>query len=712
LLELQTAADRARDRFENESALDLYNRALALVPKGPKGPLAILQFELLLGRAEIYKRSNELDAYVADAREAEAIARQAKDDHRRTRALIALADRLSWRGQFDEALTAIQTAQELATQCGDPKLLARVALARAMHDANAGDYRSLGERALTALQLCREAGDRLGEGESLGYLANAEQSAGDMDAARRHLTEALALFRSIGDRANEGIALNMLGIASVDHAQARDYFEQALNAARDTGFRGRELTILNNLALLYWRLGLYRKAQAYADAVLVEIRKVDAPIMLATILETQARPMVDAGRLHEARLLFDEGVALSQSVGSSANEGYYRLGLGRVEMAEGRPDAARTQFEQAVNLLEVSTSPGDEITALAFLGAAELEAGDWKSADEHTALAARKLAAAGNVSPEYPFQAVWWWRYQVLCQASKKSKRVQDEAWASLQRAREVMLDSIATLSDEGLKRNFLNKVTINRQIVMEWTREAAAHGLAVQEPVPLPGNLQDQMRRMMEISVRMNEQRDTDALLDFIMDEMVELNGAERSFVVLLDAEGKPDFRIARGVTPEEMEDAQTSARTMLDRVSQTRQAVLETADGTQHAAPLQDRSILAAPLIARGQMMGMLYADNRAIFGRFRETDLDLLSLFANQAATAIDNARLYHGLEQRVAERTAELSTSNASLEQRNAELAIISGAQQGLARELVLQAFIDIVGDKIRATLGGQNCRIAL
>src|SRR5206468_3538130 len=40
------------------------------------------------------------------------------------------------------------------------------------------------------------------------------------------------------------------------------------------------------------------------------------------------------------------------------------------------------------------------------------------------------------------------------------------------------------------------------------------------------------------------------------------------------------------------------------------------------------------------------------------------------------------------------------SNANLEQRNAELAIINSIQQGLASELDFQAIIDLVGDKLR------------
>jgi PAS domain S-box-containing protein len=714
LLKLQTTADRARDRYENESAVDLYTRALALVPQGVAS-LTILEYELHMGRAACYERLGELDAHIADARAAEKLARQEGDDSRRVRALVALADRLGWRGQLDEALSAWQAGHEIADKVGAPELIAKVAVARARLASNATDYRNLGELSQTALRLCRAAGDKAGEAESLTLVATAEQSAGETEQARLHVQEALAIFRRIGDRPNEGVALNMLGIASADHAQARAYFEQALEVFTATGYRPRVLTVQNNLSLLYWRLGLYGKAQGYADAAVAQVRQFNSPAVLSSFVETQARPLVDAGQFDEARRLLEEGIALSQSISSGVNEGWNRLGLGMLNLAEGKAKEARSQFETAVGLLEVGTSPGDQITALAWLGAADLAAGDCKAAHEHTAQAAFKLATAGAQNPEYPFQAVWWWRYQVLCAKQSKAKRIQDEAWSCLNRAYETMMDSLATLSDEGLRRNCLNKVFINRQILLAWTREAAGHGIAVPEPQALEGNLQDQLRRMMEISVRMNEQREPEALLEFIMDEAVELNGAERSLLVLLDAQEQPDFRISRGVSAEEADEVRALATKMLARVSASRQAVLEEDDHSSSApdqAPGRWRSRMAAPLIARGQVIGMLYADNRAVFGPFRQADVELCSLFGNQAATAIDNAKLYHGLEQRVAERTAELSTSNAALEHRNAELSIISSVQQGLAKELDLQAIVDIVGDKIRATLGGQNVLIVL
>jgi PAS domain S-box-containing protein len=708
--QLQAAAERAKSRFENEAAVQLYTQVLALVPEGASGPLALLECDLLMGRAACNEYLGQVDAQVADLVAAEKLAEQAGDERRRVQALAALGECLAWRGEFDRALRTVQLAQEIAQESGDAEPLARAGVARAELGSLAEDYAHLEELATTALRLCRQAGDRAGEAASLRILALAEQVAGAGDLALQHAQQALAIYRSIGHLEGEGRLLNLLGIRSTDHARQRAYLEQALEIFETIGYRWRISMVENNLSLLYWRLGLYRKARAYAQAVVSDLRQRQASAQLAGLLETLARPVMEAGQHDEARRLLEEGLSLSQAVGSTLNEGYNQLTLGMVSLAQGLPKEALEQFEAAVGLFEGRATPGDQITALAWLGAACLAAGDWEAADQHTARAAQQLEEAGDVISEYPLQWVWWWRYQVLLQSPAPGEDAEGEAWTCLNRAYEAMLLSVATLSDEGLRRNYLNKVAVNRQILLEWTRQAAARGVPIPEPQALAGNLQEQLRRMMEISVRMNEQRETQALLDFVMDELVELNGAERSCLMLLDAQGQPDFRITRTLVAEEEEATHQSAGAMWELVAQNRQVLLWQEDSD--SGPLQGRSKLAAPLIARGQVIGMLYADNRAVFGPFRQADLELLQLFANQAATAIDNARLYQGLEQRVAERTAELSTSNAALEQRNAELSIISSVQAGLAKELDLQAIIDIVGDKIRETFEGQNTFIAL
>src|SRR5207249_6052404 len=53
---------------------------------------------------------------------------------------------------------------------------------------------------------------------------------------------------------------------------------------------------------------------------------------------------------------------------------------------------------------------------------------------------------------------------------------------------------------------------------------------------------------------------------------------------------------------------------------------------------------SIMCAPLIVRDRCIGAVYVDSRMMAKLFIPRHLDLLQAFCNQAAIAIDNARLF--------------------------------------------------------------------
>lgn len=81
--------------------------------------------------------------------------------------------------------------------------------------------------------------------------------------------------------------------------------------------------------------------------------------------------------------------------------------------------------------------------------------------------------------------------------------------------------------------------------------------------------------------------------------------------------------------------------------------------------------RSYVGAPIIIQGQVVGFLNV-NRARPGFYHPDHADRLQAFADQAAVALNNAQLYDQvqrnaaeLEQRVAQRTRELTDANARL-----------------------------------------------
>jgi hypothetical protein len=137
------------------------------------------------------------------------------------------------------------------------------------------------------------------------------------------------------------------------------------------------------------------------------------------------------------------------------------------------------------------------------------------------------------------------------------------------------------------------------------------------------------------------------------------------------------------------------------LDEARQLRLARLR--HGPDGADPVEQRSCLVAPLIAQRDVLGYVYADIDGAFGRFNDTDRDLLAMLASQAAVALANIRSSQSLERKVAERTAQL-------EQRAGELAVINSIQQGIAEEASFQGIVDLVGDRLRQVFGTGNVLI--
>ncbi len=93
------------------------------------------------------------------------------------------------------------------------------------------------------------------------------------------------------------------------------------------------------------------------------------------------------------------------------------------------------------------------------------------------------------------------------------------------------------------------------------------------------------------------------------------------------------------------------------------------------------------------------LFYRFQERLIAREHQSQAELL-----RAQTLLEEQNA--SLEQKVEERTGELQASNLSLEQRNAELAIINSVQEGLASKLDMQAIYELVGEKIRETFHAQ------
>jgi GAF domain-containing protein len=120
--------------------------------------------------------------------------------------------------------------------------------------------------------------------------------------------------------------------------------------------------------------------------------------------------------------------------------------------------------------------------------------------------------------------------------------------------------------------------------------------------------------------------------------------------------------------------------------QVADLQQAGDEFALGRQYATEIGYRAVLGVPLIREGRALGSI-AILRTEVGSFGQKHVALLSTFADQAAIAIENVRLFEAEQQRTRELTESLEQQTATSE----VLKVISSSPGEL--EPVFQAMLE-------------------
>ncbi|HZR42708.1 MAG TPA: adenylate/guanylate cyclase domain-containing protein [Ktedonobacteraceae bacterium] len=192
--------------------------------------------------------------------------------------------------------------------------------------------------------------------------------------------------------------------------------------------------------------------------------------------------------------------------------------------------------------------------------------------------------------------------------------------------------------------------------------------------------NLQQERKELETLSViarTLNSTLEFDQVLSLVMDQVIRFVNAERGFLMLVNpATGEPEFTTARDkqarVLSEHAFTASESAvakmhqisRRTVKRVIDTRRPLLtddaqidDALKGQESIMAYGIRSIMCAPLIVRNNCIGAVYVDSRVNANLFDARHLELLLAFCNQAAIAIDNARLFADLNKAVRQVTED-------------------------------------------------------
>jgi class 3 adenylate cyclase/tetratricopeptide (TPR) repeat protein len=313
------AGRKAQQRFANQSALTLFQTALALAPRlavsrSPATSVARL--------VEIHERLGDLQLLLAEYAAAEAHYREglrllaAQPDtnhHSRVRLHRLLATLFERRSDYDAAFDWI--ARALAIAADTPLEQARCELVAAMLHFRRGEYDP-------ALELARQG------------LAIAEALEAIADQAYAHLLIG-TLRRDQGDFA--------AGIAAIE--RARTLFEQIndLNQLSNT---------LNNLGMVYQQTGRWQQSVESYERSLAISENIGDVLAVARTSNNLAVILVGRNELQRAAEMYKLSSEQFARIGSQLGVAVTTYNRGEVLLLQGRAEAALELFQHSIVLFE------------------------------------------------------------------------------------------------------------------------------------------------------------------------------------------------------------------------------------------------------------------------------------------------------------------------------------------------------------------------
>lgn len=344
--------------FQLEGALRLTERGLRLAAQQP------LRSELLRMKGDLLRDLGRVEPSIAALKEALALAQSAID---RAKVWLAIAAGMRVLDRHDEALQAIDRAQEAAGEAAPLELLASIEALRGNIHFPLGHIEQCLAAHDRARALALEAGLPEAEARALGGLGDAYYQQGRMLTAFRHFDDCVRLAE-----------------------QHRAVFVTASNLS------------MRGITLLYQN----RLVEGWADGV----RAAETAVRIGdgrseVVARNAAAILIEQGELAGAEREFQRALELSRMLGAQRFEAVCAAHLGSIAASSGRRDRGLAQLRAA---LAQSRSIGDSFATPWICGLLAVAA-EGEEREQALGLGERVLGDGGCVSHNH----LWFYRYAI-----------------------------------------------------------------------------------------------------------------------------------------------------------------------------------------------------------------------------------------------------------------------------------------------------------
>jgi len=615
-------------------------------------------------------------------------------------------------GEADVAREALERYVAEARAARDPGRQAGLRINLATIARRTGDERGALAHLRAAARHFDGAGNLSGLAQARALLGSTLRQVGELAEAEPLLASALAIRERLGDSVGTTSVRGMLGLLLLDRGHARPAAQELASSATSLREVGRSVD-----AAFLDAKALEARARIASDRGRVEREQARVEEIERTaegdprILLSLCRTRWLSGELEAAGEMAKRAEALGRSLGLAGvgREAAFLLRVlgNRCEEppAEADDGTAVAQDERLVHLL--ATAPFDVARAEELAADLELRGRDDRAARILLALSVRGRAARAR---------------EFVARAKERLEACAPGSGAT--------------------------EATSLRQVLLgfpdPWPEDLTAFAaLGTDER-------QDEMEmiKLLEFNHRLVSQKDLEGLLGAIVEQALEVSGAQRGFLILeRDGELEVDTALDSRRGGIDAPDVEVSGSVLTEalRTMQTLRISNAVDDPLLGAAPsvvaLDLRSVMCVPFEIQKGLRGVIYVDHRLREGAFAERAERMLALLADQAALAIlqvqrleEIRRLNRELKRQVVTKESDLITARHALKSvslpgptgglvgdsapmsevrhmleraARARLAVLITGASGTGKELAVRALHDL-SDRRQGPFVSENC----
>ncbi len=424
LLYLRRAAAQAAAAYTNQEARELYSRALVMVDEHDYAD----RWELLAEREQVLDRLGEREQQATGLMLMQTLATLTGDDvrlattHNRRAAYF---DKIS---EYQAAAEAAEVGLRFARRSGNQRLQAQSLNLLALAAWRRFDYREVQGWANQALDALRLVEDPRGRIASLLHLGRASYRLGQYDSALRYIQAAQDLATAIADREGQAVTYLILGWIYQrlgSYGAAEEKYQTTLALRRAIGDRYGQAAALSHLGWLAYDQQAGEKGLEFCQQALVISRAIRDRENEAYALSGVALNFELLEDFDQASSNYRTALALHQEIGATTLATFDQAGLARLALAGQEVEAARNYIAPVVEWIQ-----------------------------------------AGNAQRFWDPWIVYLSAYRVLDALGESGT-----ALAILREARTLLQQRGREISDETLRRCFIETVPVNHQIEAAWQR-------------------------------------------------------------------------------------------------------------------------------------------------------------------------------------------------------------------------------------------------